>query len=136
MSSIAETRLVATSGRVEDCASAAVHVYRVNRKLRLPAFGMLIGAATVLAGCAVQPLPRPAQVYGCEDGSEFSLSVSSSGDTADIEIARMHFGLVADAPAGPGEKFSCSMLTLWRQGEVARVDMDGAPQFHNCRAKR
>lgn len=102
----------------------------------LPAFALLVGIAASVAGCAVQPQPRPAQVYGCEDGREFALSISSSGETADIEIARMHFGLVADAPAGPGEKFSCSMLTLWRQGEVARVDMDGAPQFRNCRAKR
>ena len=102
----------------------------------VPAFALLVGIAASVAGCAVQQQPRPTQVYGCEDGREFSLSIASSGETADIEIARMHFGLVADAAAGLDEKFSCSMLTLWRQGEVARVDMDGAPQFRNCRVKR
>ncbi|MDZ4253926.1 MAG: hypothetical protein U1A72_15260 [Sulfuritalea sp.] len=102
----------------------------------LPAFVMLVTIAASLAGCAVQPQSQPALVYGCDEGREFSLNISASGESAEIEIARMRFGLLADPPAGPGERFSCSVLTLWRQGDTAHVAMDGAPQFRNCRVKR
>lgn len=96
---------------------------------------MIAGVATMLAGCAVQPQSSPALGYVCEDGREFSVSVSPSGETANIEIARMYFALVADLPAGAGEQFSCGMLTLRRKGNMASVDMDGLQQFSNCRIK-
>lgn len=101
--------------------------------MRFPVFGMLAGGAAILAGCAVQPQPPSAVAYRCDDGREFALSVAPSGDTASIEIARMRFSLIADPPAGKGEQFSCSMLTLRRQGETASVDLEGAPHFSNCR---
>ena len=97
---------------------------------------MIVGVVTVLVGCAVQPQSAPVLGYQCDDGREFSVRISPSTETAEIEIARMRFGLLADPASGPGEKFSCSMLTLWRQGDMARVDMDGAPQFSHCRLKR
>lgn len=102
----------------------------------LPAFAMLVGVVASIAGCAVQPQSAPVLGYRCDDGREFSLRISPSTETAEIEIARMRFGLLADPAAGPGEKFSCSVLTLWRQGDMARVEMDGAPQFSNCRLQR
>lgn len=101
----------------------------------LPAFAMLAAVAASLVGCAVQP-PQPALVYGCDEGREFSLEIAASGETAEIGIARMRFGLLADPAAAPGERFSCDMLSLWRQGDMVHVAMDGAPQFRNCRVKR
>lgn len=104
--------------------------------MRFPELALCLGIATVVAGCAVQPQSPQTFNYGCDDGREFALRISPSGETASIEIARMHFDLLADPASGSGESFSCSMLTLWRQGEEARVDMEGASHFRNCRVKR
>lgn len=30
----------------------------------------------------------------------------------------------------------CDVLTFWREGETARVDMEDLPQFRNCRIQR
>jgi membrane-bound inhibitor of C-type lysozyme len=51
-----------------------------------------------------------------------------------IEIDRMHFGLVTESTAGPGQRYGCSVLTLWRDGDKARVEMEGAAVYENCRA--
>lgn len=104
--------------------------------MRLPAFASLAGVAAIVTACAVQPQPPQVLSYACDDGRGFSLSISPSGDSAAIEIARMQFGLLADPAAGPGEQFNCSMLTLRRRGDMANVDMEGEPQFRNCRVKR
>ena len=53
-----------------------------------------------------------------------------------MEMGGRRFGLMADPAAGPGGNFSGGVLTLWRQGDMARVEMDGAPQFSNCRLQR
>lgn len=119
--------------RIGGSSSGDMIVVERNRAKRFPAFVVLAALAAVISGCAVQ---SQALGYRCEDGREFSVSISPSGETAYIEIARMRFGLVADPPAGSGEQFSCSMLTLRRRGNVASVEMDGSQQFSNCRIKR
>ena len=104
--------------------------------MRVTALAMFAGVALVVAGCAVQPQSPQALSYRCDDGREFAVSVAPSGGEASIEIARMRFSLVADPAAAPGEQFSCSMLTLRRQGDLASVDMEGSQHFSNCRVKR
>jgi hypothetical protein len=104
--------------------------------MRLPAFASLAGVAAIVAACAVQPQSPQVLDYTCDDGRGFSLSISPSGDSADIEIARIRFSLVADPAAAPGDQFSCSMLTLRRRGDTANVDMEGERQFSGCRLKR
>lgn len=101
--------------------------------MRFAASAMFAGVALVVAGCSVQPQSPQALSYRCDDGREFVVSTAPSGETASIEIARMRFSLIADLPSGRGEQFSCSMLTLRRQGEMASVDLEGAPHFSNCR---
>jgi hypothetical protein len=104
--------------------------------MHLPGRAAVFVVAMIVAACAVQPLSPQVLAYACDDGRGFSLFISPSGDSADIEIARMQFGLLADPAAAPGEQFSCGMLTLRRRGDMASVDMEGEPQFSNCRVKR
>lgn len=104
--------------------------------MRLPGRTAVFVVAMIAAACAVQPPSPQVLAYACDDGRGFLLSISPSGDAAGIEIARMQFGLLADPAAAPGEQFSCSMLTLRRRGDMASVDMEGEPQFSNCRVKR
>lgn len=102
--------------------------------MRLPCFILL---ASLLGGCAIQaPLPPQPLTYGCDEGREFSVSVAPAGDTATIVINHMRFGLRAEPATGSEEKFGCDVLTFWREGETARVDMEGSPQFSNCRVRR
>lgn len=94
---------------------------------------VLLGA---LAGCA--PLgvpPAPTFHYRCNDDREFSLVIPPSGDAATIVISGMRFDLLREASTEPGERYACSMLTLWRDGSRARVELEGSPQFTNCRPK-
>lgn len=101
--------------------------------MRLP---LLFISAALLGGCtAFSPTPPPLVNYRCDDGREFSLAVSPSGETATLEIARMRFGIYAEGADGNEEKFSCSGLTLWLQGDAARLDMGGSEQISLCRVK-
>lgn len=104
--------------------------------MRLPDFASLVWVAAFVSACAVQPQSPQVLDYTCDAGRGFSLDISPSGESAEIEIARMRFSLVADRAAVPGEQFSCSMLTVRRQGDMASVDMEGERQFSNCRVKR
>lgn len=90
-----------------------------------------------LSGCAPLAVPpAPTSHYQCDGGSEFSLSIAPSGEWASIEISRMQFSLQAEPSAEPGQRYACGVLTLWRDGDRARVEMDGAPQFTGCREVR
>jgi hypothetical protein len=104
--------------------------------MHLPDLAGAVAVSMIVAACAVQPQPSQVLGYACDDGRGFSLDISASGESADIEIARMRFSLVADPAAVPGEQFSCSMLTLRRRGDMASVEMEGEPQFSNCRVRR
>lgn len=94
---------------------------------------ILLAALSACAPLGVSPAPT--LHYQCDGGSEFSLSIAASGEAATIEISRMQFGLRAEAAAGPGQRYGCDVITLWRDGDQARVEMDGSPQFANCRLK-
>jgi membrane-bound inhibitor of C-type lysozyme len=80
-----------------------------------------------LVGCA----PLPVQKYACANGADFTLRQSAVG--TEIEVAGMRFGLQAENPDGSGERLTCSMLTVWRDGGTARVEMEGRPYLDNCR---
>ena len=103
------------------CRSRAIH-------------GIFLLAA--LSGCAPLAVPpAPTLHFQCDAGREFSVVVSPSGESASIEISRMQFRLQAEPSAEPGQRYACGVLTLWRDGDQARVEMEGSPQFRNCRLK-
>lgn len=98
-------------------------------------FSIVICAA-LLGGCAAfAPAPPPLVNYRCDDGREFTLVISASGQTATLEIARMRFGIYAEAADDGSEKFSCGGLALWRKGDIARLDMGGSEHVSNCLIK-
>jgi membrane-bound inhibitor of C-type lysozyme len=87
-----------------------------------------------LTGCtAMSPAPPEAVAFRCEAGRTFSVTPGASGDTAIIDIGGMRFALDAQPAGGPGERYGCGVLTLWRDGDTARVEMDGAGLYQNCR---
>lgn len=96
---------------------------------------LAVGVLAALSGCAPFGLaPAPSVSYQCEDGHDFRLTVAPSGDSAIIEISGMRFSLAAEPPRGSGERYECSELGVWREGDVASLRM-GQPGFTNCRLK-
>jgi membrane-bound inhibitor of C-type lysozyme len=98
---------------------------------------LLTGIALAsLAGCSSLETRTPAPVeYACDDAKGFKVSYHPSGDSATIEINRMRFGLQREL-SGSGAKYSCDVLTLWTKGREARLEMQGAPAYSNCREVR
>ena len=106
-------------------------------KMKTSWIGLMMAVGMGIAGCATVPEAPPQKVrYNCDDGRSFSLSVAASGRAAWIEIKGMKFDLEQASKAGQsGERFTCDMLTVTRegpQGENASVEMDGQPAFRNC----
>lgn len=103
--------------------------------MRLAKFLIAAGTATLLGGCALfGPGPAQTEHFACDDGRTFALAVSPDRKAARIEFSDMAFGLFATPHDGPGELFTCKMLTVHRVGETANVDLEGAPKFSHCRA--
>ena len=97
---------------------------------------VLVLVATSLTGCAlVAPAPPRAEAYQCDAGRTFTVTNGSTGETAIIEIAGMHFALQAEAANGPGRRHACGVLTLWRDEGRARVEMQGSGLYENCRSQ-
>lgn len=90
--------------------------------------------AALLAGCAQTPPKARPVAYACEGGKGFSVAYHPWGDAA-IDIDGMRFGLMKEAADASGERYACGALTLWRHGNTARVDMQGAGMYENCRAR-
>lgn len=85
-------------------------------------------------GCSLIPPAAPQPVsYFCEGGKRFSVIYAPARDAAMIDIAGSRFALHAEPTVGAGERFGCDVLTLWRDGNGARVDMQGISMFENCR---
>jgi membrane-bound inhibitor of C-type lysozyme len=107
-----------------------IHEPEEAMRTHLPIIAVLLA----LAGCAARP-PAPPEVtsYRCDEGRNFALSVAASRKSAQIEFSGMQFALrPAPSASVPGEHFSCDVLTVWREGDRARVDMDGETPFRNC----
>lgn len=100
------------------------------RTIALPALLITL----LLAGCAQTPPAARPVAYACDAGKGFSVAYHSWGD-ATIDIDRMRFELMKEAADDSGERYACGALTLWRKGNTARVDMQGAGVFENCRAR-
>lgn len=100
---------------------------------RTLAFPALLIAA-FLAGCAQTPPAARPVAYACDTGKGFSVIYHPWGDAA-IDIDGMRFGLMKEATDDSGERYGCGALTLWRHGNMARVDMQGAGMYENCRAR-
>lgn len=104
-----------------------------------PQWGGLFTAilAATLAGCAlISPQPPQTVSYRCDNGKEFAVTYPPPGEIAMIEIAGMRFPLLPEPSAEPEERYGCSVLTLWRRGEEARVEMEGDSLYVNCRQRR
>jgi hypothetical protein len=88
----------------------------------------------VLAGCAELPSALPEVLrYRCEDARSFTLTIAASRQSAEVEFDGMRFALRAAPAAGvPGEHFACDVMTVWREGDRGRIDMDGDTPFRNC----
>lgn len=74
--------------------------------------------------------------YLCDQGREFSITYPVPEDKIGIEVAGMHFTLDTDSKAGGRERYSCSALTLVRDGQTARLEIDGREVYENCREQR
>lgn len=106
----------------------------MNRPIRI---ALPLALIAVLGACAGLPSAPPSTTaYVCDDGREFSVAVASSGSAAIIDIGRMRFSLVAEAATDGAEQFGCGVLTLWRKGDQAKLDMEGTQQIGECRVKR
>jgi membrane-bound inhibitor of C-type lysozyme len=91
-------------------------------------------AVVVIAGCAATPPSPPQPVrYRCDEGRQFAVTYLPGGKFAHIEIARMRFELEAEPADGSGERYGCGVLTLWRDGQGARVELQGEGMYANCR---
>lgn len=87
----------------------------------------------MISGCApVAQKPAAPVAYRCEDGRDFTLAVAPSGETAIVNLSGMSFQLLRE-PASSGTRFSCSVLTVWRQGDVTEVQMENEQFLRNCR---
>lgn len=94
----------------------------------LPLAGVL-----VLSGCASLLSPSETARYRCEGDREFTLRIAEGRESAIIEFDRMKFSLRPAPTAGvPGEHFACDVMTVWREGQGARVEMEGSNPFRNC----
>lgn len=110
-------------------AVARTHLFNARR-----AFLPLVVLA--LAGCASAP-PEPSSVaYHCEDGRSFSVSYLPAQKAASVEVSGMRFLLRGLQTSGTSERYACSMVALWRDGDTARVAIEDAPLYENCRAVR
>ncbi len=90
---------------------------------------------TMLSGCSsIAPEPQPVS-YRCDDGRAFSVTYRPSLRAATIAMNGMRFDLEAAAGNGPVERYRCSVLTLSRDGNRARVDVQGERVYENCRAE-
>ena len=90
-----------------------------------------------LSSCAqLSQSPTPGQRYVCTNDQTFLLTIAPAGDTATVEIARMHFTLQAEPANGSEERYGCSEMTLERNGEQARISMDATQHLTNCHLQK
>lgn len=87
--------------------------------------------AALLAGCGTHPVAPAAVAYLCPDGQRFSARFAADGESASVEFHDMQFPLLKDR--GQPGSFSCSMLTLRREGPLASLKLEGQPHFTACR---
>jgi hypothetical protein len=86
-----------------------------------------------LSGCAaIAPAPQPVR-YVCDGGRGFAVTYRPEAGSASIEIAGMRFQLESEHDAEGGERYACSVLTLWRDRQGVRVDLQGEGLYANCR---
>lgn len=100
-----------------------------GRRMRNASFAFVV----VAAGCATPPAPPQPVRYRCDDGRQFAVTYQPGGRFAHIEIARMRFELEAEPADEGGERYGCGVLTLWRKGPGARVELQGEAMYSSCR---
>jgi hypothetical protein len=98
---------------------------------------LAVALLAALSGCAqLSQSPPEGLHYVCENDQSFVLTILPTNDIATVDIARMHFTLLAEPAEGDEERFGCSQMTLLRQGEQARFSMDAGQHFTNCRLQK
>lgn len=86
-----------------------------------------------LSGCAALPAPEALTTeYVCANGAVFRLE--TAGDVTVIEISGMRFHLREQPGTGGETDYVCDMLTLTRNRDTMRVEMDGRPYLDQCRS--
>lgn len=94
-------------------------------------------ATAALSGCSLmKPAPATPVAYTCDAGRGFSVSYDAARDAATIEIAQSRFALQAEPSESPGERYGCDVLTLWRTGTTARVELQGVGIYENCHERQ
>ena len=107
----------------------------MNRRKRLALPGSLVALA--LCGCAGQRLPGGGpEHFRCDQDRGFSLARDRGTAGVVIDIRGMRFSLNPEGSDAAGERLGCGVLTLWRQGDGARVEVQGEPAYENCRRVR
>ncbi len=88
-----------------------------------------------LSACAGLPAPETVTTeYVCANGAGFRLE--TAGDVTAIEISGMRFRLREQPGIGGETDYVCDMLTLTRNRDAVRVEMDGRPYLDQCRSTR
>lgn len=103
-----------------------MNLLRHSRKLSFCILPM-----AMIAGCTSME-PARTETYRCDEGREFSVAFTSR-DNIRIDIAEMSFLLRPESVTNTGTTYGCGVLTLWRDGQTARVTMDQAEELQNCR---
>jgi hypothetical protein len=86
--------------------------------------------ATVLALAACSSVAPPrTESYRCAGGKEFSLVLDARAG-ARLQLGGMSFPVSAEA--GREGVYACEVLTVWRDGRTAWMDMQGQPALRDC----
>lgn len=93
----------------------------------------MLAFVVVAAGCATPPAPPQPVRYRCGDGRQFAVTHQPGGKFAHIEIVHMRFELEAEPADEHGERYGYGVLTLWCEGQGARVELQGQAMYSNCR---
>jgi hypothetical protein len=84
--------------------------------------------AAWLAGCATPPA-RQTESYRCAGGRQFALVLDARAGPR-LELADMSFRVFPE-DGRPGV-YACEVLTVWRDGRRAWLDLQGEPELRDC----
>jgi hypothetical protein len=85
-------------------------------------------AAVLLAGSALQPANRT-ESYRCAGGRQFALVLDARAGPR-LDLSGMSFPVAAEA--GREGVYACEVLTVWRDGRTAWLDVQGQPELRDC----
>jgi hypothetical protein len=90
--------------------------------------GLLLLVGLLLAACGSVPASRT-ETYRCSGGRTFSLALEAPGGP---RLAWDGMEFPVSAQAGMPGVYACEVLTLWRDGRSAWLDVQGQPGLREC----